>query len=74
MLPVSIDSSVSKSISKLFCMRKHYFFITFVINIWFNMSNVEFNSFVKKEHEKNIFSDAKSLTNRLTKRKVDRHW
>ena len=35
---------------------------------------LNFNSFVKKEHKENIFTDAKSLTNRLTKREVDRHW
>ena len=33
---------------------------------------LNFCSFIKK-HEKNIFTDAKSLTNRLTKRGVDRH-
>ena len=31
-------------------------------------------NFIKKEHEKNNFTDAKSFTNRLTKRGVDRHW
>ena len=31
-------------------------------------------SFIKKKHDKNIFTDAKSLTNRLAKRGVDRHW